>query len=142
MNKSPIYIVDDDVDDEQLIKEAFKDLGIKNDLKFFHTGQEVLDRLKKTDEVPFLIISDVNLPKMDGFVLRQKILEESGISHKTVPFIFWSTNASQEQVKRAYDLSAHGFFLKAHKYSDLKEKIREMVSYWSDSLAPKDESKK
>jgi DNA-binding NarL/FixJ family response regulator len=61
---------------------------------------------------------------------------ESSMTDKSVPFIFWSTSASEAQIKRAYDLSAHGFFLKGRDYSDLKEKIREMVAYWSDSLAP------
>ena len=88
MNKHPVYIVDDDSDDDHITKEAFQELGIENELIFFRSGDEVLARLRKTDEVPFLIISDVTLPRMDGFVLREKILQENNISHKSVPFIF------------------------------------------------------
>lgn len=135
MNTNPIYIVDDDSDDEDLVREAFQELGIKNELKFFTTGEGVLHELRN-DVFPFLIISDINLPMMDGFQLREKILTESSLSDKTIPFIFWSTSASDAQVKRAYDLLAHGFFLKGRTFKELKERIREMVSYWSDSLAP------
>ena len=135
MNTSPIYIVDDDSDDEDLVKEAFEELGITREVKFFRTAEGVLNELKN-DVVPFMILSDVNLPMMDGFQLREKILNETSITDKSIPFIFWSTSASEAQVKRAYDLSAHGFFLKGRSFKELKEKIQEMVKYWSDSLAP------
>lgn len=135
MNTNPIYIVDDDSDDEDLVKEAFEELGITREVKFFRTAEGVLNELKN-DVVPFMILSDVNLPRMDGFQLREKILNETSITDKSIPFIFWSTSASEAQVKRAYDLSAHGFFLKGRTFKELKEKIHEMVKYWSDSLAP------
>ena len=136
MNTNPIYIVDDDPEDEDFIKEAFGELGIKNELKFFSSAESILSQLKQDSEVPFIIISDVNLPKMDGFQLREKILNESAVKDKTIPFIFWTTSASEAQIKRAYDLSVHGFFLKGRSFKELKEKIQEMVAYWSDSLAP------
>lgn len=136
MNKNPIYIVDDDDDDEQMIREAFGELGIKNELNFFSGAEGLLNELKNRSVVPFLIISDVNLPRTDGFELREKILKETPIAEKSVPFIFWSTNASEAQIKRAYDLSAHGFFLKGRSYKELKDKLEEIVKYWDDSLAP------
>ena len=136
MNNGPIYIIDDDAEDDDIVREAFEELGIKNELKFFRTGEAVLSDLRNLEETPFIIISDVNLPKMDGFKLREKILNETSISDKTIPFIFWSTSASEAQIKKAYHLSAHGFFLKGRSFKELKEKIHEMVSYWSDSLAP------
>ena len=116
MNTAPIYIVDDDAEDEDLIKEAFVELGIRNELKFFRSAASILEELKKQAEVPFIIISDVNLPKMDGFQLREKILNDADIADKTIPFIFWSTSASEAQIKKAYDLSVHGFFLKSRTF--------------------------
>lgn len=136
MNTAPIYIVDDDAEDEDLIKEAFVELGIRNELKFFRSAASILEELKKQAEVPFIIISDVNLPKMDGFQLREKILNDADIADKTIPFIFWSTSPSEAQIKKAYDLSVHGFFLKSRTFKELKKQIQEMIAYWSDSLAP------
>ena len=136
MNTAPIYIVDDDAEDEDFIRDAFKELCVHNELRFFGSADEILKELKKRSEVPFIIISDVNLPKVDGFQLREKILVDPDISNKTIPFIFWSTNASEAQIKRAYDLSAHGFFLKSRTFAGLKKQIHEMIAYWSDSLAP------
>src|SRR5688500_5915856 len=119
MNTNPIYIVDDDIEDQDLIIDAFKELGIKNKLKFFINAEKVLSQLKSDTEIRFLIISDVHLRKMDGFQLREKILTESTVKDKSIPFIFWSTNASEAQIKKAYDLSAHGFFLKGRSFKEL-----------------------
>jgi CheY-like chemotaxis protein len=136
MNENPIYIVDDDQDDEEIIRDAINDLGLKNELQFFHTGEELMNQLRTRKIVPFIIISDINLPKMDGFELREKILADPSITDKTIPFIFWSTTASETQIKKAYDLSAHGFFLKGRSYKDLMEGINEIIRYWSRSLSP------
>lgn len=136
MNKNPIYIVDDDQDEEEIIEEVVKELGLKNELKFFHNAEGLLNELKSNNVVPFIIISDINLPKMDGFKLREKILESSEMSDKTIPFIFWSTTASDAQIKKAYELSAHGFFLKGRNISDLKDGINKIISYWSRSISP------
>lgn len=136
MNTNPIYIVDDDIDDEEILAEVMKELKMTNKLIFFHTADELFHELKNNSIVPFIIISDINLPKIDGFQLRQKILEQTHLTDKSVPFIFWSTTASEAQIKKAYDLSAHGFFLKGRSYKEIKEGINEIIRYWSRSLSP------
>ncbi|MBL7696943.1 MAG: response regulator [Chitinophagaceae bacterium] len=138
MNTNPIYIVGDDKDDEDLVEEAIRELGYQNELKFFHSGDEILNELKSNDTVPFIILSDINLPRIDGFKLREKILTESPIANKSVPFIFWSTTASNAQVKKAYDLSAQGFFLKGASFNHLKEELDEIIKYWSNALTPRE----
>lgn len=136
MNTNPIYLVDDDADDKAILEEVLDELGAKNEVRYFSTGQELLKELRTNSVVPFLIISDINLPGMSGFELRKKILKEASISDKTIPFIFWSTTASESQVKEAYDLSAHGFFLKGTNFTDMKDSMEKIIEYWSSSLAP------
>src|SRR5215210_7672882 len=135
LHTHPIFIVDDDTDDEDIIRDAMKELGMGNQLKFFHTAEELLNELNHNPVIPFLIICDINLPGMDGFQLREQVLKE-GTSGKSVPYIFWSTTASEVQIKKAYDLSAHGFFLKGKTYKDLKEGLNEIIKYWTLSQTP------
>jgi CheY-like chemotaxis protein len=136
MSNNPIYVVDDDEDDEYMLREVMKDLGVKNELRFFYTAEGLLKTLREENVVPFLILSDVNLPRMNGFDLRRQIMEDPLILDKTVPFIFWSNSASDSQVKLAYDLSAHGFFLKGKTFHELKEEMDEILRYWNKSLSP------
>ena len=133
MHTHPIFIVDDDTDDEDFIRDAMEELGLVNELKFFH--KELLSELKNTSVIPFMVICDINLPGMDGFQLEREVLKD-GTSGKSVLFIFWSTSASESQIKKAYDLAAHGFFIKGKTYKELKEGLNKIIIYWSLSQAP------
>ena len=135
MNNSPVFIVDDDHDDREFLEQAWKELGYKNPLRFFDTGEDVLTHLKNDPTVPFLILSDVNLPKMDGFELK-KIIESSIIKHKSIPFVFWSNFAAKSQIKKAYDLAANGFFIKETKFEDIKKSLVQIYEYWQKSKSP------
>jgi hypothetical protein len=55
---------------------------------------------------------------------------------KSVPFIFWTAEASEEHITEAYNLSAHGFFIKATRFEDLKNTFRHIINYWIRSKMP------
>jgi CheY-like chemotaxis protein len=136
MNNGPVFIVDDDEDDQEIVKEVWNELGYTNELRFFRNGEEVLNHLKTNPTVPFLIICEVNIPKMDGLELKKRVLEEDSVYYKSVPFVFWSTQASKEQIKRFYDLCGNGFFLKGNSIAEIKSSLAVIVEYWRRSLVP------
>ena len=55
----PIIIIEDDADDQELLKEVFRELQVSNILKFFDSCAHALNYLVATMEKPFLIISDI-----------------------------------------------------------------------------------
>jgi CheY-like chemotaxis protein len=136
VNEGPVYIVDEDDDDQEFVKEVWKELGYTNELLFFQNGERVLHHLKTDSTVPFLILCDVNIPRMDGFELKDRLLETTSLYHKSIPFVFWSTQASEEQIKKAYDLKVNGFFIKDSNLPDLKASLATIVEYWQKSQVP------
>jgi CheY-like chemotaxis protein len=136
MQRGPVFIVDDDPDDHDIVSEIWAELDLPNELKFFSRAEDVLEYLNEIEEAPFIIICDVNLPKMTGFDLRQKLLDSGSRKLKSVPFIFWTTNASEAQIEYAYNLSAHGFFVKGSKFEEVKHALTTIVSYWLLSKMP------
>lgn len=136
MIKRPIYIVDNDTDDQDFLSEAFNELGYKNPLLFFRSAEDVVLKLKQLDSVPFLILCDVNLPKVDGFELKAMISKDDTMNFKSIPFIFWSGTASEKQIKKAYDLGAHGFFIKGSSIQELKQSVENIMTYWLGSKQP------
>ncbi|SRR6266496_90812 len=137
MNTLPFFIVDDDSDERIIVKEVWNELELKNPLFFFNSAEEVLTHMKSGSVIPFIIISDVNLPKQDGFKLRQMLIDDNSTKYKSIPFIFWSTKASEEQIKKAYDLCAHGFFIKESQFAEIKKTFITIIEYWLKSVSPK-----
>ncbi len=137
MTKGPVFIVDDDHDDFALIELVWEELELKNQLLFFDNGEDVLKYLTANPAVPFMIICDVNIPAMDGFELREKIIQNPSMFYKSTPFIFWSTSATEEQIKKAYDLAVQGFFIKEHTLQELKQSLIDIIQYWKKSKMPK-----
>jgi CheY-like chemotaxis protein len=136
MNNGPILIVDDDRDDRQFLQDAWEEVEFENPLLFFDNGKDVLEYLRSDKIKPFLIICDVNIPKMDGFELKEKILENPSVNYKSVPFVFWSTTVSKSQIQKAYDLGVNGFFVKEINFDEIKRSLIDIVKYWLRSKTP------
>jgi CheY-like chemotaxis protein len=137
MNKGgPIIIIEDDLDDQEILKEVYHRLKYPNQLFFFPDGQRALDFLNQSDVIPFLILSDINLPKLDGFALRSKIKMDAQLQIRCIPYIFFSTSINQSAVIDAYSMSVQGFFLKPNKISEMEKTISAIMEYWKLCAAP------
>jgi CheY-like chemotaxis protein len=136
MNNGTIWIIDSDVEDHDIVKEVWAGLGLSNKVEFFAGAEAALNRLSQIQEAPFIILCDINLPGMDGFQLRQKLLAAHSKIFSSVPFIFWSEHASEAQIAQAYNLSAHGFFVKDVTMEEWKDTFRLIISYWMKSKMP------
>lgn len=134
--KGPIISVEDDEDDQYLIRESLRALKLANELRFFSDGQSALDYLKIMTEQPFLILCDINMPVMNGLELRRNINQNENLRKKAIPFIFLTTGASTDVIEAAYEESVQGFYQKAAHYEDLLTQIKLIVSYWQHCLHP------
>lgn len=137
MNRNgPVIIIEDDMDDQMILTEVFAKLGYPNEPIFFKDGQAALDYFDETDVVPFLILSDINLPKLDGFELRNKIKMDAKLQLKCIPYLFFSTASSQRAVIDAYSLSVQGFFVKQDRVEELEKTITVIMEYWKRCVSP------
>ncbi len=126
----PILLVEDDPDDQEMMREILNSLGVKNELVVFYNGHDVLKFLRETSEQPFLILSDINMPKLNGLELRKEINSEQSLKQKSIPFVFLSTTDSRQIVLEAYDLTVQGFFKKPNSYKEFKEMLKMIIDYW------------
>lgn len=139
MNKSgPVIIIEDDLDDQDFLTEIFQKLNYPNKIIFFGDPREALDFLNRSDTIPFLILSDINLPKLNGFELRKKLKEDAQLQVKCIPYLFFSTALNQQNVIDAYSSSAQGFFVKPNSMSELEKTIQVIMQYWMRCAAPND----
>ena len=137
MNKEgAIIVIEDDSDDQQILAEIFISLKYQNEIIFFDNGDDALDYLIDTNNKPFLILSDINMPKLNGMELLEKIHNNEDLRVKCIPYLFFTTAASQDAVIDAYSKSVQGFFVKPHSFAELERTIKRIVEYWQECESP------
>ena len=136
--QGPIIVIEDDWDDREILREVFYKLNYQNKVLFFNDGEAALEHITTCHELPFLILSDINLPKFDGFALREKLKTDAKLNRKCIPYLFFSTAANQKAVIDAYSQSVQGFFLKPNSMAELERTLGLIIEYWRRCAAPND----
>lgn len=127
----PVVVIDDDHDDQELMQDAFIEIGFTNQLVFFDTPGHAIEYLKTTTDSPFVILSDVNLPQQNGIEFKREIDSTPYLREKSIPFIFLSTFVDKRVVEMAYhELTIQGFFRKSSNYEELKKIVNLIMEYW------------
>jgi two-component SAPR family response regulator len=130
MTKGPIIIVEDDIDDQEIYSDAIRAIQVANEIRYFDRAEKALDYLLTTQEQPFIILSDVNMPQVNGLQFKQQIQENDYLREKGIPFVFISTNASASAVRLAHQLSVQGYFQKPGSFQAIKDMLRTLFNYW------------
>lgn len=130
-----IIIIEDDQDDREilveLLEEVLRDNNYDNKIVLISDSTTVMDYLRSAKESPFLIISDINMPKLDGFKLRQQIFEDQDLNDKCIPYVFLTTSGDNiEFMKKAYGLSIQGYFTKPNDFTEYQSLMSDIVRYW------------
>ena len=137
MNKNgPILIIEDDTDDQDALRDTFAKIGCPNEVIFFKSGTLFLEYIRKGEVRPFLVLSDVSLPAMDGFEVRDAMLADNNLSLTTIPYIFYSSSVSERNIRKAFSLPIQGYFLKPSSYKELEHLLRSIIEYWSLCQVP------
>jgi CheY-like chemotaxis protein len=137
MNKNgSIIVIEDDLDDQDVLKEIFRKLDYPNEVIFFSDGEAALNYLNHPSSLPFLILSDINMPKLTGLELRAKLKTDADLAVKCIPYLFFSTSLNQKAVIDAYSMSVQGFFVKQTSLVELEKTISVIMEYWKRCAAP------
>jgi CheY-like chemotaxis protein len=137
INKSgPIVVIEDDIDDRMLLGLVFEDLAYPNEVVFCEDGKIAIEYLNRQEKLPFLIICDINLPRLNGFEVRDIVRANNRIKGQSIPFVFFTTSSNKASIKEAFSASVQGYFIKPFTYEDIRENIRAIIEYWRWSYIP------
>jgi two-component system chemotaxis response regulator CheY len=113
-----IMIVDDQRTTRMLVRTSLRELGYRNVVEC-GDGEEAL---KTLEEHPAqLVISDVNMPKLDGLGLLRAIRGKPEL--KTIPFIMLTGRGDVALVKQAIEIGVNGYLVKPFALGQLKQKV-------------------
>ncbi|WP_264754025.1 response regulator [Marinobacter sp. LQ44] len=128
-------MADDDPEDRELTKEAFRESKSVNPLYFVENGEELMNYLYRTHPYndkdhpfPDLILLDLNMPKLDGQECLKRIKKDPELRH--IPILVLTTSNREEEVFRSYDLGASSFITKPVDFEKLISEVKVINNYW------------
>lgn len=113
-----ILTVDDSASMRMLLKAALTAQGFR--IESANDGQHGLERMHEVK--PDLLITDINMPKMDGFELIEAVRGDEGL--RGTPILVLSTEFSEEKKTRARTAGATGWITKPFEAEKLGVAIR------------------
>ena len=115
-------------EDQRLLRGAMASLlGLEEDIEVIGEagdGEEALDLIERLR--PDVCLMDIEMPKLSGLELREKVINNEDLRLKSIPYLFFSTSAEQKHVIDAYSRSIQGFFVKPKSY----DKLKKMMTKW------------
>lgn len=130
-----ILLVEDNPGDADLVVEVLEDSRVRNELSIVEDGEEAMDFLYKNGKFsdsprPDLILLDLNLPKMDGREVLEKIKSDS--EFRRIPIVVLTTSKAEEDILRSYDLHANAYIAKPVDINQFINVIRIFEDFWLD----------
>jgi CheY-like chemotaxis protein len=125
------------VEDDDLclmgLHRAFKTARIANPVSYAHDGIEALEMLRGTNgrprlPRPFLILLDLNMPRMDGIEFLKELRKDEDLK-KSIVFVMTTSDADEDKVK-SYNLGVAGYILKSNPANAFLEATALLDTYW------------
>ena len=124
-----ILLAEDDIDDQELLNEAFTEIDPSIEIYSFTTGKKFLSYLDNLPDsnIPDLIILDYNIPEMNGAEILRHL--EQNNRYKNVVKLVWSTSDSPLYQNSCLQYGAQAYLVKPSNISGLAELAKKMLSY-------------
>jgi len=128
-----ILLVEDNVGDARLAKEALKESKLKNDLHIVGDGIDAMDFLHGKGKFlnaprPDLILLDLNLPKKDGREVLAEIKNDPDL--KRIPVVILTISKAEEDILKTYNLHANCYITKPLDLDQFMKVVRSIEDFW------------
>lgn len=133
--KGIVIFVDDDQHEYVMFKRAFETF-CKNEILYAENGEDALALIHENKDNIFMIVSDINMPKMNGLELKRIIEGTPLLKIKSIPFVFRTAHNNVVVIKEAYSLGIQGLFIKTADMKDLYTHIEILLKYWTVAVSP------
>jgi CheY-like chemotaxis protein len=136
MSEKVILLVEDNPDDVELTRIAFAEAKIANTLVVVGDGAEALDFLfargahahRDPDDLPSIVLLDLNLPKIDGREVLQAIRADERT--RSLPVVVLTTSTEPFDVEASYALGVNSYIRKPVDFEQFVWAVKQVGLYW------------
>jgi DNA-binding NtrC family response regulator len=134
-----ILLIDDERYEKSLLEVALQKKEWNVKIEYFSNAPDAIEYMKSSNENIFLVISDMSMPKMDGLDFKRAIDTDDILMKKSIPFIFFSSSATNKEVTEAYNYRVQGYFKKPMTVDEQADQIDTIIRYWIIARHPNKE---
>ena len=128
-----ILLVEDNHIDVKFTREALKEGKVCNNLHVARDGEEALDFLYRNGKYaeavrPDIIFLDLNLPRIDGREVLQRIKADANL--RSIPVVVLTTSKADEDIVRSYDLNVNCYITKPVDMYQFIDVVKAIDHFW------------
>ena len=132
-----LLLVEDNINDAELALRELKKHNLTNNLFHVKDGEEALEFIFATGKYagtrdagnpPKLILLDIQMPKVNGIEVLQKI--KSNDQTKMIPVVILTSSKEDPDIKACYTLGANSYIVKPVNFEGFAEAIKNLGFYW------------
>lgn len=130
-----VLLVEDDPDDVELTRETLKDSKVRVDMDVVNNGVEAMDYLRQNSPYedkprPDIIFLDLNMPRMDGREVLNKLEDDPEL--RMIPVIVLTTSSEEEDILQSYRDGANCYIQKPVGLSGFRKVVQTVEDFWFD----------
>jgi len=141
-----LLVVEDDENDQMLIKRAFRTLGVESPIHIVGDGLEAIAYMmgegqfadRSTFAYPTFIITDLKMPRADGFAVLEFLKKNPDWA--IIPTVVFSASSDPDDIRRSYRMGASSFHVKPNSTGELREQLAVLNAYWLTCEVPQVDS--
>jgi CheY-like chemotaxis protein len=132
-----ICLVEDNVGDVRLTREALAEARVPNRLHVVHDGNAALQFLRKEKPYagapdPDLVLLDLNIPKVSGFEVLEQIKSDPQL--RRIPVIILTSSKADCDVLRCYNSYANSYVTKPTDFEQYFNVVAAIDKFWLSTV--------
>ena len=133
----PVLLAEDDPDDVQITRRAFKKARIANPLYVVRDGEEAMEFLRQTGRYdengmdaprPGVILLDLNMPRLDGRDVLERVKSDDEL--QKIPVVVLTTSSEEADVLGCYERGANTYITKPVQFDKFLDAVVTIGDYW------------
>jgi two-component system response regulator len=137
MNSVELLLVEDNSGDAELTIRELKKHNLANNMHHVKDGEEALEFIYATgryagkrdlENFPRLILLDIQMPKVNGIEVLQKIKSDERL--KAIPVVILTSSKEDPDIKKCYALGANSYIVKPVNFEGFASSIKNLGFYW------------
>jgi response regulator RpfG family c-di-GMP phosphodiesterase len=129
MKSLNVLLIEDDMIEVMKLNRTISTLQLQHKIIEANNGEDALKILEKKDELPDIILLDLNMPKINGIEFLTILKNDPVLRY--IPTIILTTSSNQKDLLECYKIGIAGYILKPLKYEEYVTKIEKILAYWS-----------